>query len=289
MQNSGSSGVTLSTLRELQEKYGVSASKALGQNFLVDPNMPKKIAALIKPEESVLEVGPGVGSLTVALAKSAKKVVAIEYDKHILDPLQDVLNQFNVSDRVHVINEDVMTVDLEKICSENNINTIAGNLPYNISAPLLANIARFVPSAKFVVAMVQKEVGDRFCAKQKTREVSAVTLKTQLFMEVNSEFKVARQSFVPQPRVDSVIITMKRRSNLALDIESSDIEPLFSLIDTGFSQRRKMMRQSLKSLLGEKISDIFTYAGLDSTLRPEQCDLNDFAKLLKSWKVLNGN
>lgn len=275
MEEQSQSGVTLSVLKELQANYRIVASKALGQNFLVDPNICRKIAGVVDPDQNVIEIGPGIGSLTVPLARVSKKVFAIEYDQHILAPLDDVLSKFEVSEKVEVINSDVMEVDLEKLAQDKNVETIIGNLPYNISAPLLADIAQKVPSVKHVVAMVQKEVGERLAANQGTRAVSAITLKCQYFMDIEPLFEVASQLFIPRPRVESIVIQMSRRPLVDSDFPTT----LFLLIDTSFSQRRKMLRQSLKALFKSNGSQIFEEAGIDPTLRPEQCTLEQFASL----------
>lgn len=277
--NSHNSGVTLSVLKELQQNYSVSASRALGQNFLVDPNISSKIAEAIKPDSNVIEIGPGIGSLTVPLARRSHHVFAIEYDQHILNPMNHVLDQFDVKDKVTVLNEDVMNVDLEKMCVDNKVETIIGNLPYNISAPLLANIARTTPGARNVVAMVQREVGERLGAALGTREVSSITYKVQFYMEVTTLFSVPRQSFIPQPRVDSIVIALNRRETPLVDVDASKVDQFFGMIDTAFGQRRKMLRKSLAAYLGESSNNIFQAANLDPTLRPEQCTLDDFARL----------
>lgn len=282
------SGVTLNVLKDLQSQYQISASKALGQNFIIDPNITRKIAKTIDPGKNVIEVGPGIGSLTVPLARSSRRVYAIEFDEHILAPLQDVLSRFEVSDKVEIIHSDIMNVDLEAICIDKNVDTIIGNLPYNISAPLLADIARKVPRATTVVAMVQKEVGQRLAARQGTRSVSSITLKCQYYMDIHVLFEVAIQSFIPRPRVDSVVIKLTRRERDKDDLSQNDVDKMFVLIDTAFSQRRKMLRQSLKQRFGIQLNHIFQRANVDPTLRPEQCLLEDFVKLYESECSLKG-
>lgn len=277
--DSYNSGVTLGVLKDLQNTFSVNASRALGQNFLIDPNISRKIAESISPKENVIEIGPGIGSLTVPLARHSRHVYAIEYDQHILDPLNEILHRCNVADKVDVTHDDVMNVDLEKICAECDVDTIIGNLPYNISAPLLATMARKVPRAKNVVAMVQKEVGERLGAEMGTRQVSSITYKVQFYMDVVTLFSVPRQSFVPQPRVDSIVIRLTRREKPLVDIDADKVDRFFSMIDVAFNQRRKMIRKSLQSYLGEAGNDIFVSAHLDPMLRPEQCTLQDFAAL----------
>lgn len=279
MDEDDRSGVTLSVLKDLQSRYRISASKALGQNFLVDPNVTRKIAETIESQQDVVEVGAGIGSLTVPLAKSSQHVYTIEFDEHIISPLNDVLSMFGVSDKVEIIHSDVMDIDLEAFCVERNIDTIIGNLPYNISAPLLANISRKVPSVKTVIAMVQKEVGERLAAKQGTRSVSAITLKCQYFMDISILFEVSSQSFIPRPRVDSVVIKMERR-----EVGEKDVDAMFSMIDTAFSQRRKMLRQSLKGVFGRRVSEIFEKSGVDPTARPEQSTLEQFTRLFNAYE-----
>ena len=280
------SGVTLSVLQELQQKYRVTASKALGQNFLVDANISRKIAESIDPGQNVIEVGPGIGSLTVPLARRSKRVFAIEFDAYILDPLNDVLTKFEVDNKVEIMHSDVMNVDLQKMCEEKGVSTVIGNLPYNISAPLLADIARKAPAVKTVVAMVQKEVGERLAAKQGTRAVSSITLKCQYYMDIEVVFDVPVQSFIPRPRVDSVLISMIRRAEGNDRLNKQDANEMFSMMDMAFSQRRKMMRQSLKGLFASKTAEIFEKSGVAPTARPEECTLDDFVKIFNSYKVV---
>lgn len=277
------SGVTLGVLQELQQKYRVTASKALGQNFLVDANISRKIAEAIEPDQNVIEVGPGIGSLTVPLARRSNRVIAIEFDAHILDPLNEVLTDFEVSEKVEVIHSDVMEVELQKLCLEKDVRTIIGNLPYNISAPLLADIAIKTPVVETVVAMVQREVGERLAAKQGTRAVSSITLKCQYFMDIKVLFDVPSQSFIPRPRVDSVVVSMSRHDR-AEPLKTDAIKEMFSMIDMAFSQRRKMMRQSLKSMFGSDVAEIFELSGVAPTIRPEQCTLDDFLNVYRAYK-----
>jgi 16S rRNA (adenine1518-N6/adenine1519-N6)-dimethyltransferase len=288
-KNTIPSGVTLSVLQTLQEEYRVSASKALGQNFLVDPNIPVKIANEIGNEGNVIEIGPGIGSLTVALANRFEKVVAVELDQHLISPLESVLEMFGVSGKVDIINDDAMKVDFESLCKDNNANVIAGNLPYNISAPLLADICQNAPSAKTIIAMVQKEVGERLSAQIGTRAVSSITLKCQFFMDISVLFSVSPQSFIPKPNVDSVVIKMTRKDRDDYELSRVEIDDFFSLIDLAFSQRRKMLRKSLESVLKGDGEQIFVRAQLDPTLRPEACTLDDFYRLYREInKTENG-
>jgi len=288
MESTSNTGLTPTLLKELQLNFGFKASKALGQNFLIDSNMCAKIAQVLPEDSNVIEIGPGVGSLTIHLAKRANKVLAIELDQHILDPLNFVLSNFEVADKVEVLSQDVMEVDLEEICRENKIEYVFGNLPYNISAPLLADIARKVPSVKCVVAMVQKEVGDRLSAKLGTRAVGAITYKCQHFMAIENLFAVPKMSFIPRPHVDSVVLKMDRKDLNLSDLNESQTIEMFKLIDTSFSQRRKMLRQSLKSLLGDNLDAVFDLANVDPTLRPEQLIDRDFMNLYKATVEVNG-
>ena len=282
MENS-TAGITPSVLKELQADFGVKASKALGQNFLIDPNMCNKIAQMLPENTNVIEIGPGVGSLTVQLARRAKKVFAIELDKHMLAPLGAMLERYEVAENVETINDDVMKVDLQQLCLENEVEYIFGNLPYNISAPLLADISLLAPKVKCVVAMVQKEVGERLSAKQGTRQVGAITYKTQYFMDIENLFQVPKMSFIPRPHVDSVVIKMERRASHDQVLDGPEVKKMFKLIETAFSQRRKMLRQSLKLLLGEQLDTIFVAANVDPTRRPEQLENNEFMELNRAW------
>lgn len=277
-------GITPRILKQLKNDFGLKASKALGQNFLVDQNYCTKIIDLIEDKQSVLEVGPGVGSLTVMLAKAHYEVYAVEYDEHIIEPLNFLLEKFDVKNMVHVEHKDILEVDINTVLTQIASNTVVGNLPYNISATLLMSIAQNVQQAQNVIAMVQKEVGERFCAPLKTRGVSGVTLKSRFYMDCEMCFDVPRNVFVPSPNVDSCVIRFIRKQNPFELIKETDVASYFKLIDAGFSMRRKMLRQSLKPILGAKVLDVLNKSGIDPTLRAEQCDLSDFASIFLASK-----
>ncbi len=275
------SGVTVALINQLRQDFGFAPSKALGQNFLIDSNIASKIASYI--DSNVLEVGPGLGSLTIHLSRKADKVFAVELDKYLIEPLQKVLRDFNL-ENVEVLNQDIMNLEIEEFCKENDIKAIAGNLPYNISAVLLVDIAMKASNVNTVVAMVQKEVAQRLCAEQKSRNVSSATLKLQYFMDAKLLFDVPPKSFYPPPNVDSSVILLTRKVDVISGIKQSDLDEWFELIDTAFSQRRKMLRKSLSSIFGDDAEKIFETANVSATLRPEHCDLEDFAKLYQAFK-----
>ena len=279
-------GVTPAILKDLQHKYGVKASKALGQNFLVDSNICQKISSSLQDGENVIEIGPGIGSLTLHLAKRANTVTAIELDTHMLKPLNDILSRSNSLDQVDVLNEDVMKVDLQSLSIETNSKKIFGNLPYNISAPLIANIVRGVDNIETLIVMVQKEVGERLLAKQGTRDVGAITYKCQYFMEIEKLFQVPKMSFIPRPHVDSIVIKLTRKPVLELPLESSQVNELFSIIDVAFAKRRKMLRQSLKDIFGENLAAIFETANVDPEKRPEQLTNENFLNLYNAKRLI---
>lgn len=270
-------------IADLADRYGVRASKSLGQNFLINTNLVHKIASQFSEDKNVLEIGPGIGSLTVALARQCDSVTAVEFDIHVLAPLQDVLTQAGVQDKVEVIHDDAMKVDLSSLCEQHGISTLAGNLPYNIAATLIMNIVRGVPRITRMVVMVQKEVADRLAAPLATREVSAVSYKVQSLMDVRTLFHVSPGSFVPAPRVDSTVIELVRKESMGIDIPEEQIDDFFSMIDAAFSQRRKMLRSSLSTFF-DNDERPFLDSGVDSSLRPEQCRLEDFAALYRSFK-----
>ena len=284
-QDSSSIGITPTIIKQLKESFGLRASKALGQNFLIDQNICYKIAALIEDEKSIVEVGPGVGSLTLALAGSGFNVRCIEYDEHILEPLNFVLDHFGVQNKITIDHQDVLKVDLDHVLKEINSNTIIGNLPYNIAATLIMNIAQDFEEAKTIIAMVQKEVAERFCAPLKTRGVSAVTLKSRFFMDAGMCFDVPRTVFMPGPNVDSSVMKLTRKNNPFEKISKDQVIDFFKLIDAGFSMRRKMLRQSLKPLLGKDVNEVLSNSAVEGTLRAEQCDLDDFISIFQASKV----
>ncbi len=264
-----------SEVRDLLGRHGLKPSRALGQNFVVDANV---IAALVRgaqltPDDVVVEIGPGLGALTVALAKATKHVLAVEADRHVLAPLEDVLSSANVSN-VEVMNADATTLAWrENLRTTEQFWTLVSNLPYNIAVPLLMDLLDNEPQIASFTFMVQKEVAERLLAPVGTKAYGIPTLKVAYWCEAQLVRSVSAAVFYPRPRVASAVVRLLRRQAPAVN---ADFEQLFRLIRVAFGQRRKMLRRSLGATVSPAC---FSVADIDPTTRPEQLTLADWSRL----------
>lgn len=264
-------------IKEVLARFDMSPSRALGQNFLCDPNVAKKIANLasISPADRVLEIGPGIGSLTVVLAEKAHDVVAIELDRYVIPALEDVLVR-NASSNVKVIYGDAMRFDYETVLGGISNWKLVANLPYNISTPLVITMLEGYPTISEMVVMVQREVGERMCAKPGGSLFSGVALKVGYFANAKVVASVSREVFIPKPNVDSVLVHIQRRDPSELDLTDDLYDRLFSLSRLAFANRRQMLRRTLAKYISESaLSEI----GIDPTRRPETLTL-------EQWKLI---
>ena len=256
----------------LLESHGLKPSRALGQNFVVDANTVRRIARLaqVGPGERVLEIGAGLGSLTLALVETGAEVVAMEVDRYLLEPLRSVVGPHDVV--VH--HADALTADYSQILT--GPTTVVANLPYNVATPLVLHLLETQPLITRMLVMVQKEVGERFAAHAGEEAYGAVSLRVQYFAEAAVVGKVGPNVFVPKPNVDSALVSIVRRERVAVDPERVGEAELFSVIRTSFGQRRKMLRRSLHDWASE---GVFERAGVAETRRPEELTLEEFARL----------
>lgn len=265
-------------VRSLLAAHGVHPSRALGQNFLADPNTARRIVRLadIGPAERVLEVGPGVGSLTLALAEAAAEVVALELDRHLLPVLEDVLAG---NPGVRVVHGDALRVDYDTLLAPGPWCMVS-NLPYNVATPLLARLLDDVPRLGRLVVMVQKEVAERLAAPPGTRPCGAISVKVSYHATARVVGVVPPTVFVPRPAVDSAVVVFERRGAPPVEVPSA--ERLFTLARAGFAQRRKTLRQALRVLLGDGAGDVLASAGLDPGARAETLGLEQWAALARA-------
>ena len=264
----------INTIKRVMSRHGVTFSKALGQNFIIDPDVCPQIVEMsgVTEEDGVLEIGPGVGVLTQEIAKRAKKVVSLELDTRLIPVLGDTLEDFP---NVEVINGDVMKTDLERLFAEsfndcNNIHVIA-NLPYYITSPIIMMLLESRLPIKAITVMVQKEAGERICAPVGSRDAGAVSVAVNYYSEAQELFYVPRESFMPSPNVDSEVIKLTVRDNP--EFNPTDEKYFFSVVKAAFSQRRKTAANGLSSGLGmakDKIFSALTSAGLETNVRAEK-------------------
>lgn len=262
-------------------RFKLRADKKLGQNFLIDEDIVRRIveAAELTPEDKVLEVGPGIGTLTQGLAESGADVVAVELDKRLLPVLDVTLDGY---DNVRIVNGDILKVDIMQEVGAENFKVCA-NLPYYITTPIIfALLEKRLPMER-LVAMVQKEVAERMAAQPGGREYGALSVAIQYFTEPEIAFIVPPTSFIPAPAVDSAVIVCRRRKQPPVQV--CDEALFFRVVKAAFSMRRKMLNNALKNMgiSSEQCAKWLELAGIDGKRRGETLTLEDFAALTNSF------
>lgn len=271
----------IGTIKDILKRHGFTFSKALGQNFLINPSVCPRMAELSGAGEGVgvIEVGPGIGVLTNELCMLADKVVAIELDKRLLPVLDETLAEY---DNVKVINADVLELDLNKLIAEEFPGmevVICANLPYYITSPVIMKLLEDRLPITAITVMVQKEAAQRICAPVGSRESGAVTVSVNYYAEPSLQFHVSAGSFMPAPKVDSAVIRLDIRETPPVEV---DEKMFFSVVKAAFSQRRKVISNSLSSGLKmskDEINGILERAGVPANARAEKLSLEDFAKI----------
>lgn len=271
-----------SEIKKIMSESGFTFSKALGQNFLVNPSVCPKMAQMCGADGNtgVIEVGPGIGVLTNELCKVAKKVVAIELDERLPKILEKTLADCQ---NVEIISGDVMKIDLHKLIEEKFPGmevVVCANLPYYITSPVIMRLLEEKLPIKALTVMVQKEAADRLCAQMGSRECGAVTAAVRYYSEPRLLFKVSAGSFMPAPKVDSAVIRMDVDNRPKLSV--NDEKLFFKIVRGAFSQRRKTVLNSLSSALGAdkaSLQKAFEIAQVSPTLRPEAMTLEEFARV----------
>ena len=274
---------SMKELRPLMEKHGFSFSKTLGQNFLINPDVPVRIAenAGLDENTTVIEIGPGVGCLTKELSARAKEVFAIEIDQRLIPVLSETLAD---CDNVKVINDDVMKIDLHRVIEEEfNGEEVAvcANLPYYITSPVIMKLLEDHLPITSITVMVQKEAAERLCAQPGTRECGAVSAAVQYYAEPEILFEVSRGSFMPAPNVDSAVIQLRIRKEPPVDVHDEVL--FFRVIRAAFAQRRKTAVNSISNTLHmskQQVTDAFEQAGVRANSRAEALTLPEFAAVV---------
>lgn len=261
-------------VRELLARHGIRPSRARGQNFVVDPNTVRRVARLagVGPGDRVVEVGAGLGSLTLALVETGASVVAIEVDKRLVPVLREVVEPSGVT----VVEADAMTLDWAALLGSEPWVLVA-NLPYNIGTPLVADLLDGVPAIRRMLVMVQREVGERLVARAGSDTYGALSVKVAYWATARLVGRVGPTVFYPQPTVDSVLVSLERRESPAV---GPDVDPawLFALVSGGFGHRRKMLRRALEGLVGP---DELAAAGIRPEARAEELDVEAWARLAR--------
>lgn len=267
--------------QHILNRFKLRADKKLGQNFLIDENVVRQIveAAELSEADTVLEVGPGIGTLTQGLAESKAQVVAVELDTRLLPVLATTLEGY---DNVRVVHGDILKVNIMEEVGAPEFKVCA-NLPYYITTPIIfALLEKRLPMER-LVAMVQKEVAERMAAQPGGKEYGALSVAIQYYTEPEIAFIVPPTSFIPAPAVDSAVIVCKRRAKPPVEV--CDEALFFRVVKAAFSLRRKMLSNSLKNMgiKGEQVAKWLELADVDGKRRAETLNLEDFAKLTNSF------
>lgn len=268
--------------KEVVQKHNFKFSKSLGQNFLIDTNVIDRIleGARVKEGDYVIEVGPGIGTLTKEMGRSAEKVVAIEIDKTLIPILEETLEDFP---NIEVINQDILKVNVQELVKE-KLNggpvKLVANLPYYITTPIVMKFLEEDIPVTDIVVMVQKEVADRMNAKPNTKDYGALSVAVQYYCDTEIVAKAPRHMFMPQPNVDSTVIGLHVREEQIYHVDNEDI--FFKTVKASFGQRRKTLLNSLGGLgflSKDQIKEALKEANIDEKRRGETLSIEEFATL----------
>ncbi len=278
-------------VRELAERLDVSPTKKLGQNFVIDPNTVRKIVRLagVEPGDRVIEIGPGLGSLTLGITEAGADVTAVEIDPRLaaelgatIRTMQPEVFEDPEAPRFRVIRSDALDVTAETFADLPPLERLVANLPYNVSVPILMHLLELIPTLRSGLVMVQAEVGYRIAAKPGSKEYGAPSAKAAWYGDWGISGTVSRRIFWPVPGVDSVLVGYEKAAEpMGTEAER---ELTFALINAAFGQRRKMIRQSLQAVLGnmEETTAVIERAGIAPTTRAEQLSTGDFLAIARS-------
>ena len=268
--------------KEVVQKHNFKFSKSLGQNFLIDTNVIDRIleGARVKEGDYVIEVGPGIGTLTKEMGRTAEKVVAIEIDKTLIPILEETLSDFP---NIEVINQDILKVDVQELVKE-KLNggpvKLVANLPYYITTPIVMKFLEEDIPVTDIVVMVQKEVADRMNAKPNTKDYGALSVAVQYYCDTEIVAKAPRHMFMPQPNVDSTVIGLHVREERKYPVDNEDI--FFKTVKASFGQRRKTLLNSLGGLgflSKDQIKVALQESNIDEKRRGETLSIEEFASL----------
>lgn len=276
-------------VKEIIEKYGFRFSKSLGQNFLIDGNVVRNIVkgANITKEDYVLEIGPGIGTLTEELALNAKKVVSVELDNSLLPVLEETLSDY---ENVEIVHGDILEVDINKLIDEKlggGPVKVVANLPYYVTTPIIGKLLEENLNMDSITVMIQKEVADRMVAKHGTKTYGALSVFVNFYTDPEIILKVPKTVFMPQPKIDSAVIKLKIKEELP----NIDREQFFKVVKAGFSKRRKTILNSLSSygfdIDKEIIKSSLEKANVKAETRAENISLEDFINISTILPPLN--
>jgi dimethyladenosine transferase len=282
---------TPSATKEIINKYSFAFQKKFGQNFLIDSNVLESIirGAEITKDDFVLEIGPGIGTMTQYLCEAARQVVAVEIDKMLIPILEDTLSEY---DNVEVINQDVLKVDIKSLAEEKNNGKpikVVANLPYYITTPIIMGLFESGVPIDSITIMVQKEVADRMQTGPGSKDYGALSLAVQYYATAKVILNVSATCFMPRPNVDSAVIKLTRHKEPTVNV--ADEKLMFKIIRASFNQRRKTLVNGLKnspelSFSKEQIVKAIKKIGKPETIRGEALTLEEFAELANAFTEL---
>ena len=279
-----------SATKEIINKYSFAFQKKFGQNFLIDSNILESIvsAADITKDDFVLEIGPGIGTMTQYLCEAARQVVAVEIDKMLIPILKDTLSEY---DNVEVINQDVLKLDIKALAQEKNNGKpikVVANLPYYITTPIIMGLFESKVPIESITIMVQKEVADRMQTGPGSKDYGALSLAVQYYADAKVQLNVSASCFMPRPKVDSAVIKLTAHEKPVVDVDET---LMFKVIRASFNQRRKTLVNGLKNsseldYTKEEIVQAIKAIGKEENIRGEKLTLEEFAALSNSLKVV---
>lgn len=263
-------------IRELLDDHDLAPRRDLGQNFVTDPNTVRRIADLARvgPGDHVIEIGAGLGSLTLALAETGADITAVEVDAGIVPVLRSIIaDAGETTSKVTVVQANAMDVDWNELVDPSVVGgwTLVANLPYNVGTPLVCDVLDEVPHVTRILVMVQREVAERFAAQPGDGQYGAISVKASYWGRARIVGHVPAAVFFPKPNVESALVEITRRTP-----PDADPHALFELVRTAFGQRRKMLRKSLSGLVG---AEQFVAADIAETARPEELGVDDWVRL----------
>jgi 16S rRNA (adenine1518-N6/adenine1519-N6)-dimethyltransferase len=266
------------TTKEIVKKYGFKFTKSLGQNFLIDDSVLLDIVegAEVNSEDFVIEIGPGVGTLTRELLKRAKRVCAIELDSDLLPILKEELKDY---ENLELIHKDALKVDFNELIGDEKSVKVVANLPYYVTTPLIAKLLEEGYRFKSLTIMIQKEVGERIAARPSTKDYGALSIMVQYHCNAKIIRKVPPNSFIPQPKVDSIVVKLDKLPQPSVEVKDQKL--FFRVSRESFNMRRKTLWNAMKNLKldSTKMEEAFEISGIDSKRRGETLSLQEFADL----------
>ena len=268
------------------KKYNISANKSLGQNFLINDEVIEKIvdSANVNKEDLVIEIGPGLGTLTAKLLERAKKVIAIELDNRMISILND---RFSLFENFELINEDVLKVNLNEVIHKENVKSVkvVANLPYYITTPIIMKLLEDKLNIESITVMIQKEVAKRLTAQPGDKLSGAITYSVNYYCEPEEVIIVPNSSFIPEPEVESEVINLKIRKEPPVEVKNEEL--FFKLIKASFMQRRKTLLNGITNsglMNKEEAKELLLKVELDERVRGESLSMQDFANLANEYE-----